>query len=132
MSDPPLCRLAGATPRDSAVVDIPMSDCAFIGTDKIPASTRFLRVRYRGQQDHQLRITRLKPGKTISDWSKDQDSASELDADFGRARIGSPHDAYLPVSLRPGTYVFYCLITAPKSVMPHEELGMMHQIFVIP
>lgn len=124
--------IADSAPPESSVIDVPLSDFAFLGLEQIPAATRYLRVRNRGQQDHQLRIVRLKEGKNIADWVKDPDGTSEAEGAFGMARLGSPHDAYLPVSLRPGAYVFFCLVADPASKKPHVEMGMLKQIFVTP
>ncbi|MBC8088226.1 MAG: hypothetical protein H7Z40_13240 [Phycisphaerae bacterium] len=124
--------ITDSTPPDSTVFDIPMSDFAFTGPDRIPASTRHLRVRNRGQQAHQLRIARLKSGNTLADWMKNPEAASETTADFGMARLGPLREAYVALTLQKGDYVFYCLVTDPKSKMQHVELGMLKNISVIP
>jgi hypothetical protein len=106
-----------------------MGDFAYAGPEQWRAGPQLIRVENAGHQDHQIRLARLNPGKSVSDWMKAGDAASRTIS--GVARMGPGQVAYLPVELIPGNYVIYCLITDPGSGKPHLALGMFRAIPVL-
>jgi hypothetical protein len=117
-----------AAPRETQRLS--MADFAYTGPEKWAAGEQLIRVDNAGHQDHQLRLMRLKDGTSVADWMNAENPGS-LGADIaGVARMGPGEVAYLPVSLTPGTYVAYCLVTDPKTRKAHVELGMVRSIQV--
>lgn len=109
---------------------INMVDFAYVGPDQWTRGAQFLRIENTGQQDHQLRLARLRDGATLQAWMTADDPATVATVVAGMARVGPGEVAYLPVDLTPGAYVAYCLVPDAKSRQPHVELGMLRQILV--
>lgn len=119
---------ADAPPRASYLVR--MVDFAYMGPEDWEAGPQVLRVDNAGQQDHQVRIARLKEGSTMRDWMYAEEPNDHATNIAGVARIGSGVVAYLPVDLAPGEYVIYCLVPDKDSGKPHVRLGMLRAIHV--
>ncbi len=126
-----------ASAADSAFASPPpstqsinMVDFAYVGPDQWTRGAQFLRLENTGQQDHQLRLARLRDGATLQAWMTADDPATVATAVAGMARVGPGEVAYLPVDLTPGAYVAYCLVPDGKSRQPHVEMGMFRQIRV--
>jgi hypothetical protein len=115
-------------PRETQTLG--MVDFAYTGREKWSAGEQLIRVDNTGHQDHQLRLLRLNDGSSIGDWMKAENPNRLGTHIAGVARMGPGEVAYLPVSLTPGSYVAYCLVTDPKTRKPHVELGMVRQIQV--
>lgn len=117
-----------AAPAPTATDTVAMTDFAYPGTDRWRSGARVLAVRNDGRQDHQLRLARLRDGTTLREWAA---SEGETGTDVaGMARLGAGRTAYLPVELRPGEYVAYCLVPDPRTRQPHAMLGMVRAIHV--
>ena len=118
----------GAAPAPAATETVPMTDFAYPGPDRWRAGARVLAVRNDGRQDHQLRLARLRDGTTLREWMATE---GETGTDVaGVARLGPGRTAYLPVELRAGEYVAYCLVRDPGSGRPHVMLGMVRSVRV--
>jgi uncharacterized cupredoxin-like copper-binding protein len=113
-----------------ATQEVGMVDFAYVGPERWPAGSHMLRVENRGQQEHQLRLARLRPGTSLQDWMNAEDPDEHATAVAGIARLGPGAVAYLPVELSAGAYLAYCLIQDPASGLPHVELGMVRAIRV--
>ncbi len=118
-----------ASPPPSAHT-VNMIDFAYLGPERWTRGTQFLRIENTGQQDHQVRLARLREGASLRTWmtADDPDTVATLFA--GMARVGPGEAAYLPVDLAPGAYVAYCLVPDAKTRQPHVELGMVRLIQV--
>jgi len=114
----------------AATQELRLVDFAYVGSDRWPAGSHLLRVESAGQQDHQLRLARLRDGASLQDWSNAPDPGKLGTAVAGVARMGPGAVAYLPVELAAGTYVVYCLMTDPASGREHVEMGMFRAIHV--
>ena len=113
-----------------ATQEVRMVDFAYVGQDRWPAGPNMLRVENGGQQDHQLRLARLRSGSSVQDWMNADDPGDVGTAVTGIARLGPGAVAYLPVDLPAGAYVAYCLISDPASGQEHVEMGMLRAIQV--
>ncbi len=118
----------GTPPRVADTVR--MAEFAYITAERWQPGPRILRVENIGQQDHQLRINRLREGATAREWLVAEDPAAYAKPIAGVARMGPGAAAYLPVDLPPGNYVIYCLVTDPASKQPHVMRGMVKPIRV--
>jgi hypothetical protein len=125
------------TPADSVVAIPPRSthavrlvDFAYVGPDHWAPGPQLLRIENTGQQDHQLRLARLREGASLQAWMEADDPDTVATTVAGMARIGSGEVAYLPVDLTPGTYIAYCLVADAATRRPHVELGMLRAIQV--
>jgi hypothetical protein len=121
---------AGADAPPEASYPVRMIDFAYMGPEDWEAGPQVLRVDNAGQQDHQLRIARLKKGSTMRDWLYAEEPNEHATNIAGVARMGSGVVAYLPVDLTPGEYVIYCLVPDKDSGKPHRMLGMLRAIHV--
>lgn len=126
-----------ATAADSAFAAPPVStqnvrvvDFAYVGTDHWAAGAQLLRIENTGQQDHQLRLARLRDGASLQAWMTAADPDTVATTIVGMARVGPGEAAYLPVDLTQGSYVAYCLVTDGATNRPHIELGMLRAIQV--
>lgn len=126
-----------ATAADSAFVATPpstltlrLADFAYVGAEQWAAGKQWLRLENTGQQDHQLRLARLRPGATLRDWMTADNPDSIATAVVGMARVGPGEAAYLPLDLAPGSYVAYCLVADAATRRQHVEMGMMRAIEV--
>jgi len=113
-----------------ATEEVGMVDFAYVGPDRWPAGSHMLRIENRGQQEHQLRLARLRRGTSLQDWMNAEEPEEHATAVAGIARLGPGAVAYLPVELSAGAYVAYCLIPDPASGVPHGEMGMVRAIQV--
>lgn len=120
----------GRTSAPVAQDSLVMSDFAFGGTDHWNAGPGSIRIENVGTQDHQLRLDRLNDGASLQQWISSEDPSALAVPIVGIARMGKGRVAYLPVDLRPGIYVAYCLITDPGSRRMHVEMGMFRTIQV--
>ena len=120
---------AFATPPRSTQV-VRMVDFAYAGPDQWAPGAQWLRIENTGQQDHQLRLVRLRDGVTLQAWMTADDPDTMATAVAGMARVGSGEVAYLPVDMLPGSYVVYCMIPDATSNRPHIEMGMLRAIQV--
>jgi hypothetical protein len=128
VSQGPLDPTRSAPPH--ATQTVRMSDFAYYGPDKWAAGSNLLRVENTGTQDHQLRLVRLRPGKSIREWMDAADpNALSIDV-AGVARMSAGQVAYLPVELTAGAYVAYCLVADPKTGRMHVMMGMLRAIQV--
>jgi hypothetical protein len=123
-------RSPGSSAAPRATQDVRMVDFAYVGAERWPAGSHMLRVENRGQQDHQLRLVRLRAGSTLKDWVNAPNPGRHGIPVAGVARMGSGQIAYLPVDLPRGTYVLHCLVPDVASGRPHAELGMFRAIQV--
>lgn len=121
---------AGADAPPGASYLVRMIDFAYMGPEDWEAGQQVLRVDNAGQQDHQVRIARLKAGSTMRDWLHAEEPNDHATNIAGVARMGSGVVAYLPVDLPPGEYVIYCLVPDKDSGKPHVMLGMLRAIHV--
>ncbi len=117
-----------ASPRVADTVRL--ADFAYLSADRWAPGERIIRVENVGRQDHQLRIDRLRPGTTISQWLDPENPAANGKPVVGVARMGPGAVAYLPVNLPPSDYVMYCLVTDPVSRQIHVMRGMFKLIRV--
>lgn len=123
----------GGAPRTAPPVmtqEVRMVDFAYVGPDRWPPGRHVLGVRNDGQQDHQLRLVRLRPGSTIQSWAMADEPSAHGTEVAGVARTGAGRVAYLEVDLPPGEYVAYCLIAVPGTRNQHIDLGMLRAIRV--
>ena len=121
---------AGAYAAPEASYLVRMIDFAYMGPEQWEAGPQVLRVDNAGQQDHQVRIARLKEGATMRDWLYAEEPNDHATNIAGVARMGSGVVAYLPVDLPPGEYVIYCLVPDKDSGKPHVMMGMLRAIHV--
>lgn len=119
---------ADSPPKASHLVR--MVDFAYMGPEDWAAGPQVLRVDNAGQQDHQVRIARLKDGSTTRDWLYAEERNDHATNIAGVARMGPGVVAYLPVDLSAGEYVIYCLIPEAKSGKSHVMLGMLRAIHI--
>ena len=119
-----------ATDPPVATDTIRMVDFAYAGPARWTSGPRMLRVENAGQQDHQIRLARLRAGASVSDWLEAEEPGDVATAVAGVARLGRGEVAYLPGDLPPGNYVMYCLVADPASGEPHIALGMLKAIRV--
>ncbi|HYW31738.1 MAG TPA: hypothetical protein VE869_09545, partial [Gemmatimonas sp.] len=117
-----------APPASTGMVQ--MVDFAYIGPDHWAPGAGLLRIENTGQQDHQLRVARLREGASLQAWMQSVEPDSMATTVAGMARVGAGQVAFLPVDLAPGSYVVYCLIADPSTRRPHIDLGMMRAIQV--
>jgi hypothetical protein len=110
--------------------EVRMADFAYAGPATWPAGQHLIRVVNAGQELHQLRIDRLRPGVTLQQWFAAGDSVAVSDAVAGAARMSPQRTVFLPMSLTRGEYVLYCLISDPTTGRMHVELGMFRGIKV--
>ncbi len=113
-----------------ATQEVQLVDFAFTGSNRWRAGSHLLRVENRGQQDHQLRLARLRAGSSLRDWLHADEQGDHAETVSGVARLGPGAVAYLPVELPRGAYVLYCLVADTASGRPHVELGMFRAIQV--
>ena len=121
---------AGADAPPQASYLVRMIDFAYMGPEEWKAGPQVLRVDNAGQQDHQLRIARLKEGSTMRDWMYAEEPSDHATTIAGVSRMGSGVVTYLPVNLPAGEYVIYCLVPDPESRKPHVMMGMLRAIHV--
>jgi len=114
----------------AATQDVGMADFAYLTAERWAAGPHMLRVENRGRQEHQLRLVRLRPGSTLTDWMNAEDPDKVSTGVAGVARTGPGGVVYLPVDLSPGRYVAYCLISDPATRRAHVEMGMLREILV--
>ena len=126
--DTPPAEGAESPPKASHLVR--MVDFAYMGPEDWRPGPQVLRVENAGQQDHQLRIARLKDGSTTRDWLYAENPEEHAVNIVGVTRMGSGVVAYLPVDLPAGEYVIYCLVPDAESGKPHVMLGMLRAIHV--
>ena len=126
-----------ATPADSAFAAPPptaqavrLVDFAYVGPEHWAPGAQVLRLENTGKQDHQLRLARLRVGASLQAWMQADDPDAVATTVAGMARVGPGEVAYLPVDLKPGTYVAYCLVADASTQRPHVELGMLRAIQV--
>lgn len=126
-----------AVPADSALASAPvgsqtvrMGDFAFTGSEAWTAGAQLLQIVNIGEQDHQLRLARLRDGATLQSWMSADDPGTVATTITGIARMSAGETAYLPVDLEPGTYVAYCLVTDTGTKHSHAEMGMVREIHV--
>ncbi|MFN8580873.1 MAG: hypothetical protein U0163_07865 [Gemmatimonadaceae bacterium] len=120
---------AFAAPPPSAQT-VRLVDFAYVGPDHWAPGTQILRIENTGQQDHQLRLARLRDGASLRAWMQADDPDTVATAIVGMARMSSGEVAYLPVDLTPGSYIAYCLVPDANTKRPHVELGMLRAIQV--
>ncbi|HKP29989.1 MAG TPA: hypothetical protein VJU15_11335 [Gemmatimonadales bacterium] len=108
-----------------------LTEFAFTTSDGWKAGARMLRVENTGQQDHQLRLERFKPGMDLQQWLNADDPDQLVIPIAGVARIGPGMVAYLPVDLEPGSYLLYCLIPDSATGALHVGMGMMRTVEVV-
>lgn len=111
-------------------IDVALNNFAFTTPSRWPAGSQLIQVRNTGTQDHHMVLARLHPGANLGDFANAKEGASVTDAPVGVSRISPSHSALLPVTLQPGHYVLYCLITDPETKKQHLELGMMKEVVV--
>jgi hypothetical protein len=110
--------------------NVRMMDFAYMATEKWAAGLHMLRIENLGRQDHQLRLVRLLPGRSVKEWAT-ADNPDEYGVSVvGMARVSPGEVAYLPADLSPGTYVASCLVRDGASGRQHIELGMWRVIQV--
>ena len=102
---------------------VTMMDFAYGAADRWPAGRRLVRVENTGQEDHQLRIVRLRDSTMVTAWLRQEESA-RAEGIAGVARMGAGEVAYLPLDLAAGTYVMHCLVAGRGEGKPHIEMGM--------
>lgn len=107
-----------------------MVDFAYVGSEHWAPGAQLLRIENTGPQDHQLRLARLREGRTLQAWMTADDPDTVVTAVVGMARVGAGEVAYLPIDLTPGSYIAYCLVTDGATKRPHVELGMLRAIQV--
>ncbi len=107
-----------------------MAEFAYVAAERWKPGPRVLRVENIGQQDHQLRINRLRDGVTTREWLAAEKPGAYAKPVVGVARMGPGAVAYLPVDLSQGDYVIYCLVTDPASKQTHVMRGMVKPIRV--
>jgi hypothetical protein len=107
-----------------------MVDFAYVGPDRWETGAQLLRIENTGQQDHQLRLARLRDGASVQDWLAADERNTLASAIVGMARVGAGEVAYLPIDLTPGTYIAYCLVTDTATKQAHVALGMFRAIQV--
>jgi hypothetical protein len=122
-------RSGAATPPE-ATLHVGMTEFAFTGVDQWPSGSQLLRVENTGEQDHQLRLERFKPGRTLEEWLNVDDPGQLVIPVAGVARMGPGTVAYLPLDLEPGDYLLYCLIPDRATGRLHVGMGMMRAIRV--
>ncbi|WP_373065474.1 hypothetical protein [Gemmatimonas sp.] len=118
-----------ASPPPSAHT-IRMIDFAYLGPEQLTRGAQLLRVENSGQQDHQVRLARMRAGASLRSWMTADHRDAVAKTFAGMARVGPGEVAYLPVDLAPGAYVAYCLIAEATTRRPHLELGMVRLIQV--
>ncbi len=117
-------------PPNDVKVDVALNNFAFTTASHWPAGAQLIQVRNTGTQDHHMMLARLHPGANLGDFMNAKEGTVVTEAPIGVSRISPVHSALLPVTLQPGHYVLYCLITDPASKKQHIELGMMKEIVV--
>lgn len=128
-------RAAGTSSAHSSTTPVStqtvrLLDFAYGGPDQWASGAQLLRVENAGKQDHQMRLARLRDGATLQEWTSADDPESVATTIAGMARVGANEVAYLPVDLRAGTYVLYCLVPDGPTHRAHVELGMLRTINV--
>lgn len=120
--------IRAAAPQSTHTVR--MIDFAFTGPERWASGAQLLQIVNTGEQDHQLRLARLRDGASLQTWMSAEDPKTVAKSIAGMARIGPGEVAYLPVDLEPGTYIAYCLITDLSTKRSHTEMGMLREIHV--
>jgi hypothetical protein len=121
-------RRSGTAP--AAATELHMLDFAYRSTERWPAGAHWVRVTNEGREDHLVLVARLRDGATLRDWADADDPGRVATPLTGVARMGPGTVAYLPVTMRPGRYVLYCMIPHAGSGKPHVELGMFREVVV--
>lgn len=109
---------------------ITLVDFALGGDARLPAGPHRLALVNGGTQDHHFMAERLRPGKTLVDWTASTDTAGVSQSLGGATRLSPGERELWEVTLTPGTYVLFCLVPERTSRKPHAELGMVRQITV--
>lgn len=114
-------------------VTITMVDYAFLLSTSPAAGPHVFRVENQGPEPHEVILMKLAAGKTLEEaeaWLGNFRGPSPFSAGLGGVIIHRTGDeAYFEANLTPGTYVLFCVITAPDG-RPHLEHGMIMQISV--
>lgn len=133
--------LAGCTESPSVPVDnvvqVVGTDYAFQVPTELPAGRTTFRFVNNGKVEHELNISRLKPGvsidKLLETIRADQSVKDLIDGPVGVlfAAPGDTSNAGLTAELAPGqTYAVICIFTDSAGAKPHHDLGMYKVITV--
>ena len=119
------------------VVDVVGTDYAFTVPTDLPAGRTTFRFVNNGRVEHELNISRLKPGVSIDKFLEtiraDQSVKDLIDGAVGVlfASPGDTSNAGLTAELAPGqTYAVICIFTDSTGAKPHHDLGMYKVITV--
>jgi hypothetical protein len=81
-----------------------------------------------GPQPHEIIIFRLNDGKTMDDvmaWAQTQTGAPPFTMLGGMQGLAPGQAGWLPLDLKPGSYIAACDIPDPTTGKPHSEMGML-------
>lgn len=121
---------ASAAAAPASAIEVRATDFAFATAATWPAGAQRVRVRNVGAGDHLLLLARMHDGLGLREWMDARDVSTVADPAVGIARLSAGQEAYLPVTLRDGTYVLFCLVRDPKTRKLHADLGMVRTVQV--
>ena len=102
----------------------------------MPASFKkgdLVKVVNQSNEAHEMAIVQLAPGKTVQDilaWANKPTATVPFLFVGGMAAIAPGSADWLRLSLNPGRYVTFCLVTDPATGKPHVMLGMISPLTV--
>jgi hypothetical protein len=132
----PLTVLPASTPVAAAPVadiTVQMTDYGWDVQPAITAGKHVLRVENLAEQEHEMVLVRLEPGKTplqVAEWAENPvgpPPGTPLGGTSGQRRGTS---VFVPVDLTPGEYALLCFIPDAKDGKPHYVHGMLKQFTV--
>ena len=81
-----------------------------------------------GQETHELILLRIKDDKTLDDLvayaAGGNKGTPPYDYAGGVSSIASSTSAWVPLDLKPGSYVALCVVTSPTTMQQHVQMGM--------
>jgi predicted lipoprotein with Yx(FWY)xxD motif len=115
-----------AEPKADSTVSL--KDFAFALPQEIKAGAQTWKVSNEGSQPHELRLIKLKDGKTEKDaiaFMQQPQGSAPFEAVGGMQALNQGKSAWAMLDLAPGNYVALCNVIDSKTGKPHSELGMV-------
>jgi hypothetical protein len=128
-------RNGAAMPKSD--VALTLTDYAFSLSAPLKSGDRMITVHNAGSQAHMALVWRLHPGKSAADvvhWlhTPFDSGPPPVTLEGGVPDLDSSRSAQLRMSLRPGRYLFICLVDDIPDHTPHYLLGMVREFIVTP